>query len=59
LSANADCYAYVSRHGAEGNCGCDRCIVAHHGIRVLNFRSDEITFEPMNRQQRDPFSGGI
>jgi WD40 repeat protein len=25
-------------------------------IRVLNFRSDEITFEPMNRQQRDPFS---
>jgi hypothetical protein len=25
-------------------------------IRVLNFRSDEITFEPMNRTQRDPFS---
>src|ERR1700736_1169099 len=25
-------------------------------IRVLNFRSDEITLEPMNRQQRDPFS---
>lgn len=25
-------------------------------IRVLNFISDEITFEPMNRQQRDPFS---
>jgi len=25
-------------------------------IRVLNFRSDEITFEPMKRQQRDPFS---
>jgi hypothetical protein len=25
-------------------------------IRVLNFISDEITFEPMKRQQRDPFS---